>query len=161
MCCKLIAAKKLVKLLQEVNDTTPLESDLHWDVVLLSLCKWLLFALLDKNSGGCRETAKSVTLSHKPYTLQPQVIQPHWTRTLVRSDLEVPIYVLLFADHLDRLRLRLSPQHFAQMWGKSHTNLQAILAEHTDEEKALARKHIDGGKIGLHLPLSANVEFDT
>jgi hypothetical protein len=69
--------------------------------------------------------------------------------------------LLLFADHLDRLRLRLSPQHFAQMWGKSHANLQAILDEHPDTEKALARKQIDNSEVGLHLPLSANVEFDT
>jgi hypothetical protein len=68
--------------------------------------------------------------------------------------------LMLFADHLDRLRLRLSPQHFAQLWGQSHVNLQALLAERTDEEKALARKHIEAGKIGLHLPLAANVEFD-
>jgi hypothetical protein len=69
--------------------------------------------------------------------------------------------LLLFADHLDRLRLRLSPQHFAQMWGQSHANLQAVLAERSDEEKALARKHIDAGRVGLHLPLAANVEFES
>ena len=68
--------------------------------------------------------------------------------------------LLLFADHLDRLRLRLSPQHFAQLWGQSHVNLQALLAERTDEEKALARKHIEAGQVGLHLPLAANVELD-
>ena len=68
--------------------------------------------------------------------------------------------LLLFADHLDRLRLRLSPQHFAELWGQSHTNLQAVLAQRTDEEKALARKHIHAGEAALHLPLAANVEFD-
>jgi len=67
--------------------------------------------------------------------------------------------LLLFAEHLDRLRLRLSPQHFAQLWGQTHANLHAILAEHTDEENALARKRIEAGEAGLHLPLSANVEF--
>jgi hypothetical protein len=68
--------------------------------------------------------------------------------------------LLLFAEHLDRLRLRLSPQHFAQLWGQSHTNLHAVLAERTDEEKALARKHIEAGEVDLHLPLAANVDFD-
>ncbi len=68
--------------------------------------------------------------------------------------------LLLFADHLDRLRLRISPQHFAELWGQSHTNLQAVLAERTDEEKALARKHIQTGEAALHLPLAVNVEFD-
>lgn len=67
--------------------------------------------------------------------------------------------LLLFVGHLNRLRLRLSPQYFAELWGQTHTNLQAILAEHTDEEKALARKHIEAGEAGLHLPLSASVEF--
>jgi hypothetical protein len=68
--------------------------------------------------------------------------------------------LLLFAEHLDRLRLRLSPQHFAQLWGQSHANLQAVLADRTDEEKALARKHIDAGEAFLQLPLAASVEFD-
>lgn len=68
--------------------------------------------------------------------------------------------LLLFADHLDRLRLRLSPQHFAALWGQTHTNLHAALAEHNDEEKALARKHIQAGDVDLHLPVTANVEFD-
>lgn len=69
--------------------------------------------------------------------------------------------LLLFADHLDGLRPRLSPQHFASLWGQSHFNLQAVLAERTEEEKALARKHIDAGQLSLHLPLAANVEFDS
>ncbi|RZL74695.1 MAG: hypothetical protein EOP32_33055 [Rhodococcus sp. (in: high G+C Gram-positive bacteria)] len=69
--------------------------------------------------------------------------------------------LLLFADHLDRLRLRLSPQHFGQLWGQTHTNLHAVLADRTDEEKALARKHIEAGQAALHLPLVANVEFDS
>lgn len=68
--------------------------------------------------------------------------------------------LLLFAEHLDRLRLRLSPQHFAELWGQSHANLQAVLAERTDEEKALAGKHIEAGEADLHLPLAADVEFD-
>ncbi len=69
--------------------------------------------------------------------------------------------LLLFADHLDRLRLRLSPEHFAALWGQSHTNLHAVLAQRSDAEKALARKHIESGDSALHLPLAANVEFDS
>lgn len=69
--------------------------------------------------------------------------------------------LLLFADHLDRLRLRLSPQHFAALWGQSHTNLHAVLAQRSDDEKTLARKHIESGESALHLPLAANVEFDS
>jgi hypothetical protein len=44
--------------------------------------------------------------------------------------------------------------------GTEHVNLQAVLTERTDEEKALARKHIEAAQVGLHLPLAANVEFD-
>lgn len=69
--------------------------------------------------------------------------------------------LLLFAEHLDRLRRRLSPEHFGLLWGQSHTNLQAVLAEHTDEEISLARKQIASGEAYLHLPLSAHVEFDS
>lgn len=69
--------------------------------------------------------------------------------------------LLLFAEHLDRLRHRLSPEHFGLLWGQSHTNLHAVLAEHTDEEIALARKQIAGGEASLYLPLSAHVEFDS
>ena len=60
----------------------------------------------------------------------------------------------------DPLELAITPQHFAELWGQSYANLQAVLAERTEEEKALARKHIEAGEVGLHLPLAANVEFD-
>jgi hypothetical protein len=69
--------------------------------------------------------------------------------------------LLLFADHLDRLRHRLAPEHFAALWGQSYVNLHAALAERTAEEKALARKHIAAGEASLHLPLSSHVEFDS
>ncbi len=68
--------------------------------------------------------------------------------------------LLLLADHLDQLRRRLSPQHFHTLWGQRHANLTAVLADRTDAELTLARKHIDTGEAGLHLPLSAHVEFD-
>lgn len=69
--------------------------------------------------------------------------------------------LLLFSDRLDRLRIRLTPQHFAAVWGQSYTNLHAVLADRTDDEKALARRHIDAEGIGLHLPMAANVEFES
>jgi hypothetical protein len=68
---------------------------------------------------------------------------------------------LLFSEHLERLRQRLSPRHFGELWGQSYVNLHAALAEHTDEEKALARKHIDAADVSLHLPMSAHVDFDS
>jgi hypothetical protein len=68
--------------------------------------------------------------------------------------------LLLLADHLDRLRARLTPQHFHALWGQSHTNLTAVLADRTPAEIELARKQIAAGEADLHLPLSAHVEFD-
>ncbi|RSM68936.1 hypothetical protein DL991_40890 [Amycolatopsis sp. WAC 01375] len=67
--------------------------------------------------------------------------------------------LVLFADHLDRLRRRMLPEHFAALWGQSYVNLTAALAERTDEELALARRQIGDGA-SLHLPLRATVEFD-
>lgn len=69
--------------------------------------------------------------------------------------------LLLFSDHLDRLRRQLSPQHFGELWGQSYTNLRAALAERADEEIMLARRHITAGEASLHLPLSAHVEFES
>jgi len=47
--------------------------------------------------------------------------------------------LLLFADHLDVCGCDYPATLRADV-GKSHTNLQAILAEHTDEEKAWPAK---------------------
>ncbi|WP_255410258.1 hypothetical protein [Amycolatopsis sp. CA-128772] len=41
-----------------------------------------------------------------------------------------------------------------------HANLTKFLDDRTEEEKLLARKHIDSGEATLHLPLSARTEFD-
>ncbi len=68
--------------------------------------------------------------------------------------------LLLLADHLDRLRNRLTPQHFHALWGQSHANLAAVLADRAPAEIELARKQIATGQADLHLPLSAHVEFD-
>ncbi|QEV16141.1 hypothetical protein CP975_00080 [Streptomyces alboniger] len=68
--------------------------------------------------------------------------------------------LLLFSDHLERMRNRLSPPRFTAIWGQSYTNLQAVITDRSDEGIRLARKHIDDGGIALDLPLSAHVEFD-
>jgi hypothetical protein len=68
--------------------------------------------------------------------------------------------LLLFAQHLRNLKNRLSPVHFHALWGQSHTNLQAILAAHSEADIALARKQIAEDGITLQLPLAAHVEFD-
>jgi hypothetical protein len=68
--------------------------------------------------------------------------------------------LLLLADHLDRLRTRLTPQHFHALWGQSHTNLTAVLTDRTSAEIELARRQIAVGEVDLHLPMSAHVEFD-
>ncbi|MFB7049797.1 hypothetical protein ACFCX7_27145 [Streptomyces microflavus] len=69
--------------------------------------------------------------------------------------------LLLFEDHLKRLRMRLAPPVFTRLWGQSWVNLRAVIADRTDEEKIQARKHIDAGEAVLDLPLNANTEFDT
>jgi hypothetical protein len=69
--------------------------------------------------------------------------------------------LLLFADHLERLRARLAPRHFHELWGQSSANLQAVLKARTEAELSLARRQIAEQEIELHLPLSARVEFDT
>jgi hypothetical protein len=68
--------------------------------------------------------------------------------------------LLLFGDHLDRLRQRMTPARFTAVWGQSWVNLQAVLAERTQEEIALARRHIAEADITVTLPLAAHVEFD-
>ncbi|WP_329492962.1 hypothetical protein [Kitasatospora herbaricolor] len=68
--------------------------------------------------------------------------------------------LLLFGDHLDKLRQRLSPKHFTALWGQSNANLRAVLDDRSEGEKILARKHIAEGAITLNLPLAAHVEFD-
>lgn len=69
--------------------------------------------------------------------------------------------LLLFGDHLEWLRARLSPPHFHELWGVRQANLIAALAEHSAEEIATARRHIAEDGVNLQLPLSAHVEFDT
>jgi hypothetical protein len=68
--------------------------------------------------------------------------------------------LLLFAEHLQRLRQRLAPRYFQQMWGQSLTNLTAVLAERSDAEIAAAREQITAAGLSLQLPLAAHVEFD-
>ncbi|MFG2483375.1 hypothetical protein ACGFSI_11540 [Streptomyces virginiae] len=68
--------------------------------------------------------------------------------------------LLLFAEHLEKVRRRLDPETFTRQWGQSYVNLRAVLEERTEQEKVLARQHIDAGRARLDLPLSAHVEFD-
>jgi len=68
--------------------------------------------------------------------------------------------LLLFADHLERLRQRLSPPHFHALWGQSHTNLVAALRERTPAEVTAARHQIRQQDIRLQLPLASHTEFD-
>ncbi|MGW5401962.1 hypothetical protein [Streptomyces sp. NPDC003952] len=68
--------------------------------------------------------------------------------------------LLLFCDHLEAMRRRLSPAHFHTLWGQSAANLAAVLADRTDQEIATARRHIADGRVSLQLPLAARAEFD-
>lgn len=68
--------------------------------------------------------------------------------------------LLLFSDHVERVRRRMAPERFTAFWGQSYVNLQAVLEDRTEQEVALARKHIAEDDITLDLPLAAHVEFD-
>ncbi|UQU67468.1 hypothetical protein COUCH_14865 [Couchioplanes caeruleus] len=68
--------------------------------------------------------------------------------------------LLLFAQHLERLRLRLSPRHFHTLWGQSHANLDAVFDGRKENEIALARRQIEEQGLTLQLPLAAHAEFD-
>ncbi|WP_217370842.1 hypothetical protein [Nonomuraea antri] len=68
--------------------------------------------------------------------------------------------LLLFSDHLEQLRLRLSPPHFHALWGQSWANLRAVLSERTAAEIAAARDLIRQDEVSLQLPLAARAEFD-
>ncbi|MGW1276688.1 hypothetical protein ACWD4V_06975 [Streptomyces tsukubensis] len=68
--------------------------------------------------------------------------------------------LLLFADHLNGLRKRLSPPHFHTLWGQSEANLKAVLGERTPTEIDKARRQIETQGLRLQLPLSAYTEFD-
>lgn len=52
------------------------------------------------------------------------------------------------------------PKGFTALWGQSYVNLQAVLADRSEQEIVLARAHIDAGRARLELPLTARVEFD-
>lgn len=114
---------------------------------------------LDMGVTSCRDPYDS------PFSAQGQLCAVAPLRCLeCRNAWILPSHLpqlLLFADHLDRLRTRLAPQHFAALWGQTHINLHAVLTQRTEQEKVLARKHIDAGSVTLHLPLSADVEFDS
>ena len=68
--------------------------------------------------------------------------------------------LLLFARHLQRLRLQLTPQHFHALWGQSYANLKAAIDERTPNEITLARRQIEEQGLTLQLPLGAHAEFD-
>jgi hypothetical protein len=68
--------------------------------------------------------------------------------------------LLLFASHLERLQLRLTPQHFHALWGQSRVNVLAAINARTDAELAQARQQITDQGLTLHLPLGTQVEFD-
>ena len=68
--------------------------------------------------------------------------------------------LLLFAEHLQKLALRLTPTHFHTLWGQSPTNLDAVLSSRTAAELAEARRQIAEDGIVLVLPAATRVEFD-
>ncbi|PJN38686.1 hypothetical protein CG747_21555 [Streptomyces sp. CB02959] len=69
--------------------------------------------------------------------------------------------LLLFADHLATLQLRLSPQAFHALWGQSRINVNEAIKARTDAEITTARRQIAEDGLTLQLPLAAHVEFES
>ncbi|WP_406003429.1 hypothetical protein [Streptomyces sp. NBC_00829] len=69
--------------------------------------------------------------------------------------------LLLFADHLAALQLRLSPQAFHALWGQSRININESIKARTDAEITTARRQIAEDGLSLQLPLAAHVEFES
>ncbi len=68
--------------------------------------------------------------------------------------------LLLFRDHLTRLRDRLAPPVFERLWAQQWTNLQALLVQFDHEQHQQASKQIETQQLRLRLPLAMRVEFD-
>ncbi|MEE6262611.1 hypothetical protein [Plantactinospora sonchi] len=68
--------------------------------------------------------------------------------------------LLLFAEHLAHLALRLTPTRFHALWGQSRANLLEVLRSRTDAEPRDARRQIAEDGIVLQLPLASRAEFD-
>jgi len=113
---------------------------------------------LDMGVSGCRDPKDS------PYGRPGQLCPVAPLRCLeCRNAFILPSnlpQLLLFDDFLEQLRLRLTPRHFDDLWGQSHVNLKAVLADRTESEIVLARKQIAETGIELQLPLASRVEFD-
>ncbi len=113
---------------------------------------------LDMGVSSCRDPFAS------PYGRAGQLCPVAPTRCLeCRNAFVLPSnlpQLLLFSDHLERLRLRLSPQLFHTLWGQSRVNATEAIKARTDAEIAQARRQIAEGTAALPLPLSAHVEFD-
>lgn len=113
---------------------------------------------LDMGVSGCKDPRRS------PYGRPGQICPVAPLRCFeCRNALILPSnlpQMLLFAEHLERLRNRLPPRHFDAFWKQSRVNLLAALDARTDAEIARARQQIAEDGLTLHLPLSAHVEFD-
>ncbi|WP_436952221.1 hypothetical protein [Streptomyces sp. SudanB182_2057] len=113
---------------------------------------------LDMGVSSCKDPLDS------PYGRPGQLCPVAPTRCLgCRNAFVLPSnlpQLLLFAAHLERLRLRLSPPHFHALWGQSRVNVTEAISARTDAEIALARQQITEQNLALHLPLAAHVEFD-
>lgn len=114
---------------------------------------------LDMGLSSCRDPFDS------PYGRPGRLCPVAPTRCLeCRHALVLPSnlpQLLLFADHLNRLQVRLSPQHFHSLWGQSRVNVIEAIRARTDIEIAVARQQIASEGLALQLPLAAKVEFDT
>ncbi|MGW0980347.1 hypothetical protein ACWD33_05850 [Streptomyces xiamenensis] len=67
--------------------------------------------------------------------------------------------LLLFADHVERMRVVLDPPRWQAVWGRQHAALMELLSECADKIPA-ARQEIADQVLALDLPLGLRSEFD-
>ncbi|WP_329144857.1 hypothetical protein OIU91_09855 [Streptomyces sp. NBC_01456] len=67
--------------------------------------------------------------------------------------------LLLFADHIERMRAVLDPARWQAVWGKQAAALKGLFAECADQLPA-ARQEITDRGLHLDLPLGLRTEYD-
>lgn len=114
---------------------------------------------LDMGVSGCRNPRQSPW--GKPGQLCPVApLRCFECRNAMVLPSNLP-QMLLFADFLERMQMRLTPSHFDAFWKQSRVNLLAAIEARSDAEMAQARQQIADDQLTLQLPLSAHVEFDS
>ncbi|MFD9685143.1 hypothetical protein ACFXPX_04635 [Kitasatospora sp. NPDC059146] len=119
--------------------------------------KALLEGELDMGLTNCKEPMNSPhTGPGKPCHVAPAMCMVCPNAVVFVSQLP---RLLLFADHVERMRERLAPPVWQQHWGGKAAAL-AELFEQCEERLPAAREQIAAGHVDLDLPLGMRTEYD-